>query len=100
MKKYTNWKYLFLNSPDKKIQKILKNPEKYLKYKPHQYTPDYLKKLKYRLKTRYHDHIQQRRKTSPDMGQNVKGKRGSPDFHDFNQSITTNGNIHVYQQFT
>lgn len=100
MKKYTNWKKLFLNSSPEKINKILKNPKKYLKYKPDQYTPDYLNKLKYRLKTRYHDNIQQRRTSGPDMGPDVQRQRGSSHLYDLNKPVTTDGNIHVHQQFT
>lgn len=59
--KYTNWKKIIKK---KGLKKILKNPSKYIFFKPSFYTNDYLRKLTYELKKRYGKKTQKPRKKS------------------------------------
>lgn len=53
IKKYTPFKKLFSQASQKKREKILNSPEKYLLKKPREYSPGYLTQLKYKIKKRY-----------------------------------------------
>ena len=49
--KYTNFKKLMQN--ERKKEKVLSNPKKYLLKKVSEYSKTYLQQLKYKLKKRY-----------------------------------------------
>lgn len=51
--KRTNFKKIIKNSNTDKKNTIFANPEKYLILKKENYTAEYIRQLKYRLKKRY-----------------------------------------------